>query len=178
ETTSRVNNFKKHMKKIPGQKPCSGFVLVVDDEEANRALLCDPLRAHGYEVEEAENGLVALEKISRRPPDVILLDVMMPKMDGIEVCRQVKENAATAPIPILMVTALSDRKERLAGIEAGANDFLSKPIDLQDVVLRVDNAAYAKGLFDQLQAERQKSEELLLAILPRIIAERMKRGAV
>jgi len=73
------------MKKIPGQKPSSGFVLVVDDEEANRTLLCDPLRAHGYEVEEAENGLVALEKILRRPPDVILLDVMMPKMDGIEV---------------------------------------------------------------------------------------------
>jgi len=166
------------MKKIPGQKPSSGFVLVVDDDEANRTLLCDPLRAHGYEVEEAENGLVALEKILRRPPDVILLDVMMPKMDGIEVCRQVKKNAATAPIPILMVTALSERKERLVAIQAGANDYLSKPIDLQDVILRVGNAAYAKGLFDQLQAERQKSEELLLAVLPRIIAERMKRGAV
>jgi len=80
------------MKTIPGQKPCPGFVLVVDDEEVNRALLRDPLQARGYEVEEAENGLVALEKISQRPPDVILLDVMMPKMDGIEVCRQVKKN--------------------------------------------------------------------------------------
>jgi len=166
------------MKTIPGQKPCPGFVLVVDDEEVNRALLRDPLQARGYEVEEAENGLVALEKISQRPPDVILLDVMMPKMDGIEVCRQVKKNEATAPIPILMVTALSERKERLAGIQAGANDFLTKPIDLQDVLLRVGNAAYAKGLFDQLEAERQKSEQLLLSILPRLIVARMKKGAV
>src|SRR6266481_7853310 len=114
------------MKTIPDQKPSPGFVLVVDDEEANRVLLRDPLRARGYEVEEAENGLAALEKISRRAPDVILLDVMMPKMDGIEVCRLLKKNAATAPIPVLIVTALSERKERLAGIEAGASDFLAK----------------------------------------------------
>ncbi len=166
------------MKTIPDQKPSPGFVLVVDDEEINRVLLRDPLRARGYEVEEAENGLVALEKISRRSPDVVLLDVMMPKMDGIELCRLLKKNPATAPIPILMVTALSERKERLAGIEAGANDFLAKPIDLQDVILRVGNAACAKQVFDQLKAERQKSEQLLQSILPNVIAERMKRGAV
>ena len=156
--------------------PGRGFVLVVDDEEQNRSLLRDPLEARGYEVAEAENGLQALQKIAGRPPDVILLDLMMPKMNGFEVCRRLKADSKTAHIPILMVTALSDRKERLMGIEAGANDFLNKPIDIQDVMLRVGNAVYAKHLHDQLQVEQEKSEQLLLSILPKPIAERMKNG--
>jgi len=156
--------------------PSRGFVLVVDDEEQNRSLLRDPLEARGYEVEEAENGLLALQKIAARPPDVILLDLMMPKMDGFEVCRHLRKYAKTTHIPILIVTALSDRKERLMGIEAGANDFLNKPIDIQDVILRVGNAVHAKHLHDQLQVEQEKSEQLLLNILPKPIAERMKKG--
>src|SRR5580658_2865877 len=127
-----------------------GFVLVVDDEELNRTLLRDPLEAAGYEIDEAENGLQALEKIAIRPPDVILLDLMMPRMDGFEVCRRLKKDVRTAHIPVLIVTALSERQERLMGIEAGANDFLNKPIDIQDVILRVNNAIYAKHLHDQL----------------------------
>src|ERR1022692_4533428 len=156
--------------------PDRGFVLVVDDEEQNRSLLRDPLEARGYEIAEAENGLQALEKVAARPPDVILLDLMMPKMDGFEVCRRLKKDLKTAHIPILIVTALSERKERLMGIEAGANDFLNKPIDMQDVILRVGNAVYAKRLHDQLQAEQEKSERLLLNILPQAIATRMKLG--
>ncbi len=153
-----------------------GFVLVVDDEEQNRALLRDPLEARGYEIEEAENGIQALRKIVARRPDVILLDLMMPGMNGFEVCRRLKKDPATAHIPVLMVTALSERKERLLGIEAGANDFLNKPIDIQDVSLRVANAVYTKHLFDELQVEREKSERLLLNILPQPIAQRMKNG--
>jgi adenylate cyclase len=153
-----------------------GFVLVVDDEEQNRSLLRDPLEARGYEIAEAENGMIALEQIAKRLPDVILLDVMMPQMDGFEVCRRLKTDSKTAHIPILMVTALSDRKERLMGIAVGANDFLNKPVDIQDVTLRVGNAVYAKHLHDQLEVERQKSEQLLLNILPKSIADRMKRG--
>ena len=118
----------------------------------------------------------ALEKIAARLPDVILLDVMMPQMDGFEVCRRLKTDSKTAHIPILMVTALSDRKERLMGIAVGANDFLNKPVDIQDVTLRVGNAVYAKHLHDQLQVEQEKSEQLLLNILPKPIAERMKKG--
>ncbi len=156
--------------------PASGFVLVVDDEEQNRTLLRDPLEARGYEVDEAENGMVALEKIAIRPPDVILLDVMMPQMDGFEVCRRLKTDSKTAHIPILMVTALSERKERLMGISVGANDFLNKPVDIQDAILRVGNAAYTKKLHDQLEVEKEKSEQLLLNILPQPIAERMKKG--
>jgi len=159
-----------------GAKPSLGFVLVVDDEEQNRSLLRDPLEARGYEIAEAENGMVALEKIAARLPDVILLDVMMPQMDGFEVCRRLKTDSRTAHIPILMVTALSDRKERLMGIAVGANDFLNKPVDIQDVTLRVGNAVYTKHLHDQLQVEQEKSEQLLLNILPNPIAERMKKG--
>jgi DNA-binding response OmpR family regulator len=151
-------------------------VLVVDDEEHNRTLLRDQLEARGYEVDEAENGMHALQKIASRPPDVILLDLMMPKMDGFEVCRRLRKDAKTAHLPILMITALSDRSDRLLGIHAGANDFLNKPIDIQDVILRVGNAVYAKHLHDQLEAEQEKSERLLLNILPKLIAERMKKG--
>jgi class 3 adenylate cyclase len=170
---SEIKNLKP-MSTGPTRAP--GFVLVVDDEEQNRSLLRDPLEARGYEVEEAADGVLALQKIAGRPPDVILLDLMMPQMDGFEVCRRLKKDPKTAHIPILIVTALSDRKERLMGIEAGANDFLNKPIDIQDVILRVGNAVYAKHLHDQLQVEREKSEQLLLNILPKPIAERMKKG--
>ena len=155
-----------------------GYVLVVDDEEQNRMLLRDPLEARGYEVAEAVNGMQALESVATRAPDVILLDVMMPKMDGFEACRRLKKDLKTAHIPVLMVTALSERKERLAGIGAGANDFLNKPVDYHDVVLRVGNAISSKRLFDQLQVEQQKSEQLLLNILPKAIAARIKNGEV
>jgi len=156
--------------------PSRGLVLVVDDEAQNRVLLRDSLAARGYEVEEAENGEHALLRIAARPPDVILLDLMMPVMDGFEVCRRLKTVGQTAHLPILLVTALSDRKERLMGIAVGANDFLNKPIDIQDVILRVGNAVYTKHLHDQLQAEQEKSERLLLNIFPKAVAERMKQG--
>ena len=155
-----------------------GLVLVVDDDEANRTLLRDPLETHGYEIVEAENGEQALQQVGQRAPDVVLLDVMMPRMDGFEVCRRLKNDARTAHIPILMITALSERMERLMGIAAGASDFLTNPEDLQELTLRVGHAAHAKHLLDQLQAEQAKSERLLLNILPRPIAERMKKGEV
>ncbi len=153
-----------------------GLVLVVDDEEPNRLLLRDPLEARGLHVDEAENGIEALQKVAQQRPDVILLDVMMPRMDGFEVCERLKKDPHTASIPVLMVTALSERKERLMGIKAGATDFLKKPVDLLEVMLRVDNAIYTKHLMDDLQAEQRKSDRLLLNILPKPIAERMKSG--
>ena len=158
--------------------PCRGLVLIVDDDPANRTLLRDPLEVHGYEILEAENGEQALQMVAQRPPNVILLDVMMPCMDGYEVCRRLKKDAGTATIPILMVTALSERMERLMGIAAGANDFLTKPVDLHEVALRVGHAAHTKGLFDQLQAERANAERLLLNTLPGPIAERLKKGEI
>ena len=93
-------------------------------------------------------------------PHAILLDVMMPEMDGLEVCRRLKAAPATAPIPVLLVTALREPDDRLNGIEAGANDFLSKPVDTREVVLRTRNAVYAKQLYDRVQADLKKLQEL------------------
>jgi CheY-like chemotaxis protein len=131
---------------------------------------------HGYEIQEAENGEQALEQITRHAPDVLLLDVMMPRMDGFEVCRRLKNSNRTASIQVLMVTALSERKERMMGIAAGANDFLNKPIDRQDIILRVRNAMQTRALLHQVEREKQRCERLLESVLPRKVAERMLRG--
>lgn len=157
-------------------RPARGYVLIVDDEEQNRQLLRDPLEVHGYEIAEAANGKEAMRLVAERVPDAILLDVMMPEMDGFEFCRYMKKSNLTPPIPILLVTALSERQERLMGIAAGASDFLTKPVDLHDLRLRVGNAVYAKRMFDQHQQERAKSDRMLLNILPKPIAERMRNG--
>lgn len=158
--------------------PRAGLVMVVDDEEHNRTLLRDSLEARGYRVVEAENGITALRKVEEQTPDVILLDIMMPKMDGFDVCRRLKKYWKSAHVPILVLTALSDRQDRLMAIEAGANDFLTKPLDVQDVIMRVGNALYAKRLHDQLQTERERSDRLLRDILPKPIADRMRNGEV
>lgn len=144
----------------PETSTASGRVLIVDDEEFNRECLRDPLVARGYEVFEAVNGADGVEKAIAHSPDVVLLDLMMPVMDGIAACRELKLNPATAPIPVLVVTALSEREPRLAAIEAGANDFLNKPIDLPEVLLRVRNAVWSKQLYNQLQQSYRKLEEL------------------
>lgn len=104
-------------------------VLVVDDIEANRRLLQAKLEAKYYTVFMAADGAHAIESAQRHQPDIILLDVMMPGMDGYEVCRRLKANLATRHIPVVMLTALTDRDDRLRGLEAGADDFLSKPVN-------------------------------------------------
>lgn len=137
-----------------------GRVLVVDDEPANRELLRDVLRVYGYEVREAEDGLAALAAAAADPPDVVLLDVMMPRLNGYEVCRQLKAAPATAAVPVLLLTSLTAREERLQGIRAGANDFLSKPLDTADLILRVRNAVAGKRLYDQLRHQVLRLQEL------------------
>lgn len=104
-------------------------ILVVDDIEANRRLLQAKLEAQYHTVLLAENGQQALEVARREHPEIILLDVMMPGMDGYEVCRRLKADPATSYIPVVMVTALSDMEDRVKGLEAGAEDFLTKPVD-------------------------------------------------
>ncbi len=158
------------------QQPKSGLVLIVDDDKVNRLVMRKPLEMEGYQVSEAQSGREAAQQVAKSAPDVILLDVMMPGINGYEVCRLFKNNQTTEGIPILLVTVLGDREQRLKGIEAGANDFLTKPVDVRELMLRVKNAVQMKHLFDQLKAERQRSEDLLLNVLPRPIAERMKLG--
>jgi signal transduction histidine kinase len=141
-----------------------GRVLIVDDEDINLTILRTLIRSRGYEVIEARNGEEALERVAEDSPDAVLLDVLMPGMDGFEVCRRLKSDPVTASIPVLMVTALKKREERLEGIGAGANDFISKPIDEQEVALRLRNALRLKHLFDMVKEnfERQQclSKEL------------------
>lgn len=114
-------------------------ILIVDDEERNRKLLGVILSNYGYAFEMAKNGIEALEKTQSYKPDLILLDIIMPEMDGYETCKRLRENHETQYIPIVMVTALADQDSKLRGLEAGANDFLTKPVDKADVVIRVKN---------------------------------------
>lgn len=112
-------------------------VLIVDDDFAGRESLKGVLLSQGYDLLEAENGRQAIELAKEYIPDIILLDVMMPEMDGFEVCRRLRSDSLLAEIPILMITALDDRQSRLAGIEAGADDFISKPYDRVELRTRV-----------------------------------------
>lgn len=106
------------------------LILVVDDENINLRLVSRLLEMEGYEVVTAQSGEAALHLIEQTRPDLALLDVMMPVMDGYELCRRLRQNPVTAQIPIVMLTALVDENDRLKGIEAGADDCLPKPFDV------------------------------------------------
>ena len=105
-------------------------ILVVDDENINLRLVSRLLEMEGYEVVSAQSGEAALHLIEQTAPDLALLDVMMPVMDGYELCRRLRQNPVTAQIPIVMLTALVDENDRLKGIEAGADDCFPKPFDV------------------------------------------------
>src|SRR5438270_12452636 len=129
----------------------SGRVLVVDDIEANVKLLEAKLSSEYFDVLTANNGLTALEIAETELPDVILLDVMMPRMDGFEVCRQLKANRRTVDVPVVMVTALSDTANRLRGLEAGADDFLTKPVNDIALFARVRSLVRLKRMMEELR---------------------------
>jgi class 3 adenylate cyclase/CheY-like chemotaxis protein len=134
-------------------------VLVVDDTAVNVKLLADLLTAKGYAVTTAASGPEALEMIDRAAPDLVLLDVMMPGMSGYDVCRKLRENPATALLPVVMVTALDPAQERVKGIEAGADDFLSKPINQPELLARVRSLLRIKQLHDELNALNRSLEQ-------------------
>jgi len=138
----------------------SASVLVVDDEPQNVLLLKDLLESKGYTVCTATDGEAGLTLALERVPDVVLLDVMMPRLNGLEVCRRLKAAQGTAMIPVLLVTALDAREDRLAGIDAGANDFITKPIDSGDLILRVRNAVTTKRLHDRVAQQFRQLQEL------------------
>lgn len=125
-------------------------ILIVDDEPKNRELLTVLLRLEGHLIMTANCGEAALEIVARTPPDLILLDVMMPNMDGYQVANKLKSDPDTKNIPIIMVTALDDRSSKLRGLDAGAEEFLSKPVDRAELWVRVRNLLRLKKHHDLL----------------------------
>jgi two-component system, sensor histidine kinase and response regulator len=139
-----------------------GRILVVDDQDANRLLMRDLLESQGHEVLEATGGTEALQRVGEAMPDVVLLDIGMPGMDGFEVCRRLKADPVTASIPVLLVTAMTQRDQRLLGIGAGANDYITKPVDRSDLSLRVGNAIRMRHLYLEVEAQYRQLEKLEL----------------
>ncbi len=131
-------------------------ILVVDDVAMNVKLLADLLGVKGYQTVTASSGIEALAKLEAEAPDLILLDVMMPGMSGYEVCQAIRANPAHSMLPIVLVTALDPAKERAKGLEAGADDFLTKPVNQAELLARVKSLLRIKDLYDEVM--RQKAE--------------------
>lgn len=168
-------------------------VLVVDDILANVRLLEAKLTSEYFEVHTASNGLDALEAIGTFKPDIILLDVMMPGIDGIEVCRRIKSNPETQHIPVIMVTALDQPEDRVQGLEAGADDFITKPVNDAALFCRLKSLVRLKMLIDELRgrdssalldgqkesvnlAEVEENANILIVDNRGIVAERIEES--
>jgi DNA-binding response OmpR family regulator len=134
-------------------------ILVVDDTPQNVKLLADLLGVKGYAVMTAASGPEALALVEAERPDLVLLDVVMPGMSGYEVCRKLREQETAGVLPVVMVTALDPAQERIKGLEAGADDFLTKPINLPELLARVRSLLRIKQLYDTVQAQAAQLAE-------------------
>jgi adenylate cyclase len=158
-------------------------VLIVDDNENNRAILAARLGAQGYSTEEACDGAEALEVARSDAPDLILLDVTMPRMDGLEACRRLRSDPSVGFVPIILVTARADSKDVVAGLEAGADEYLTKPVDQQALVARVRSMLRVKELHDRTKQQAAElaawNDELERRVAEQVIqierANRLKR---
>jgi putative two-component system response regulator len=146
--------------KVNGSDSDVPKVLVVDDHFASRMAAAALLAIEGYEVIEADSGYSAIALVTQKQPDLILLDVMMPGMDGFEVCQKVKQDEQTRLIPIIFITALNDKRSRIHGIEVGADDFLTKPFDRLELAARVKSLVRQKRLNEDLD----HAEKVLFSI--------------
>ncbi len=136
----------------------SPAILVIDDNPQNLGLVRAQLERAGYRVTTAEGGRDGLAIAAKEPPDLILLDIMMPGMDGYEVCRRLRVEGYARTIPVLMLTSLQERADKLRALEAGANDFLSKPVDRAELLARVQSFIRMKQLYDELEEQRHDLE--------------------
>ena len=148
-----------------------GRILVVDDTPANVKLLADLLGAKGYQVATAATGEEGLAKVASERPDLVLLDVMMPGLSGYDVCRRLREDSETALLPIVLVTSLDPHQERVKGIEAGADDFLSKPINQPELFARVRSLLRVKALQDEVGKQAEALRELNATLEARVSAQ-------
>ncbi len=133
-------------------------ILIVDDNPMNVDILQTRLASHGYEIVTAGDGEEALAMARGKQPDLILLDIMMPKIDGMEVCRRLKRDSTLPFMPIILVTAKSESKDVVAGLEAGGDEYLTKPVDQAALVARVKSMLRMKALYDQVQEQTARLE--------------------
>src|SRR5262249_26592236 len=126
-------------------------ILIADDEPAFRDYLGTLLRTQGFRVEAAGDGVQALEMFAQHQPDLVLLDIEMPHVDGLEFCRRLKQNPEPRLVPVVLVTGLTASEDRIRGIEVGANDFLSKPVDRNELMARVKSLLSLKAYTDELE---------------------------
>src|SRR5580698_6668026 len=141
-------------------QPITGTILVADDQAANRELLEELLTAQGYEVISVPDGAAAVEQLTRTQVDLVLLDVMMPYLNGFEVCQTIKDNPDTYLVPVILITALSDKQDRLEGIKVGADDFLTRPVDSTELLARVRSLLKLKFRTDELE----RAESVLFSL--------------
>jgi adenylate cyclase len=133
-------------------------ILVVDDVSQNVKLLKDVLEAKGFQVATAFSGQEALDQFEAFDPDLVLLDVVMPGINGLDVCREIRSRPGTALLPVVLVTALDSSADRVAGIDAGADDFLTKPIDLQELLARVGSLLRIRSLVKTVERQAEELE--------------------
>lgn len=148
----------------------SGYnvILIVDDNSANLAVLSDVLDSKEMEVLVAQDGESAIQKASYEPPDLILLDVMMPGIDGFETCRQLKANPSTQNIPVIFMTALSDTVDKVKGFHLGAVDYITKPFEQEEVLMRVKHHLQVTNLTKQLQTQNHLLNQLTQELEQRV----------
>jgi putative two-component system response regulator len=141
-------------------QPITGTILVADDQAANRELLEELLTAEGWKVVAVSDGVEAIEELTKTQVDLAILDVMMPRLNGFEVCEQIKHDPNTYFIPVIVVTALSEKQDRIEGIKAGADDFLTRPIDRAELLARARSLLKLKMRTDELEC----TESVLFAL--------------
>lgn len=149
------------------------LILVADDRPDNVELVCDLLTMEGYEVLSAANGQAALDQIRARLPDLVLLDLDMPLLDGYQVCARLKADGRTADIPILMLTAWAEPDQRVKGLQLGAEDYLAKPFDYRELLARVRARLRAKQEADRLRAAQQTIRRTFERYVPTHVVERL-----
>ncbi len=147
------------------------LVLIADDNPMNLKILTTRLAAEGYQIVTAPDGAEALAAAAAQRPDLILLDVMMPKIDGFEVCRRLKEDPTAAFTPIIMVTAMADAKDVVTGLDAGADEYLTKPVDQQALIARVRSMLRIKALHDTVHAQAQELAKWNATLEERVAAQ-------
>jgi two-component system cell cycle response regulator len=153
-TIRRQNDFSASsiQAAVKGEESMTGRILIVDDVATNRIVMKVKLVDACYTVDQADSGAAALLRlVEENRPDLIILDVLMPDMSGLEVCRRLKADPETADTPVLLVTALSDRASKMAGLEAGADDFLTKPVDEVTLLARVRSLIRARDTVRELR---------------------------